>query len=85
MTKEDLRGKTVFDLCKDEKMLQELGYDIAKKKSYDGYPWIAKAQMVEKYAARIGDYDLYKTATALEKDLWKELHEESRRRRCIID
>lgn len=78
----NLRDKTIFDFCKDKNILSKITGFPDPLKSIDyikGFSSLVQAQLIQKLALEINNYELLKASTKLEEDLWKEFDKENQK------
>ncbi len=58
----DLTNKTIFDLCKDKKLIKKIIGGNFSKEYYNGFPETAKAAHLLELATKTNDKELYDAA-----------------------
>ena len=84
----NLNNKTIFDFCKDKKMLHEIIGGEYSESYYKGFPQTAIASHLMEYAGRINDKDLFEAARRLHQSATDKedfANEEASKKGQIID
>ena len=69
----DVKGKTIFDICKDEELLKMVtGYEnpYENKSFIEGYDALAALQLIGKYARLMDDEGLAMVVKKAEDNYW---------------